>query len=195
MTTATLLALLLALPASAADDDPEPPVKKGIVARLVARKSTYKLDLQGKTAQEYKKAASRGNAAEIPIEVDLVITNRTRETIRVRTTGTSPILTLSLKGEGVEESALMRDKAAGKVAIAYAVLKPGQKVTIPVNALASVTGVRTTKKHYWTEPGDYTLEATYRTRVDLNYDPNVVPKSPFHYEVLKARPITLKVEK
>jgi hypothetical protein len=194
VTTTLLLTALLVLPAQA-NDDPEPPVKKGIVARLVAKKSTYKLDLQGGTADEYKKAIAAGTAAEVSIDVDLVITNHTKGMIRVRTTGTSPALTLSLKGKGAEDARPKGGAAAVKNPITYTVLKPGEKVTIPIKTLASVTGTRVMSRHYWTEPGDYVLEATYRTRIDLNYDPNVNPKSPFNYEILKPRPITLKVEK
>jgi hypothetical protein len=193
VTTALLLTALMVLPAQS--DDPEPPAKKGIFARLVAKKSTYKLDLQGSSADEFKKAAAAGTAAEIPIDVELVIANYTRSVIRVRTTGTSPILTLSLKGKGAAEALVQNNGPKEKVAINYATLKPGEKVTIPVKALTSLTGARPTKRHYWTEPGDYVLEATYRTRIDLDFDPNVAVKGPFHYEILKPKPITLKVEK
>lgn len=193
MTSLMLVALLVA-PAQRADDDPEPPGKKGIVARLVARKATYKLDLQGGTLEAYKKAIAQGTATPIPVEVDLVITNHHKAPVRVRLTGTSPELTLSLAGKGAEEAS-NRNVVKMKQAITYATLKPGEKTTIPLKTLVSFKGTGTfTKSHHWTEPGDYTLKATFRTRIDLNYD-GTNPKGPFNYEVLTPRPITLKVEK
>jgi len=100
MPTALLLSLLTAtsLPARA-DVDPEPPQKKGIMVRLVAKKSTYKLDLGGKKKEDFVADARAGTAAPPSVDLELVITNYTNETIRIRTTGSTNRMTLKLEGD------------------------------------------------------------------------------------------------
>jgi hypothetical protein len=199
--TFLLSALLLGVPAAKAidDTDPEPPRPGPVFMKLVAKKATYKLDLQGSTVAEYTKAARAGKAPPIRLDLELVIINTSKTPIRVRTAGATSRLTLALKGPGVVDSDKVRlekmagPKKNGKASTAYAILKPGEKVSIPVESLTSNTTSATGQHHYWTQPGDYTLEATYRTGFYLDYNPNAHTK--LTYLEPKASAIKLRVEK
>lgn len=190
-----LLAGLLLAAAWADDTDPEPPRANAVVARLVAKKSTYAIDRKGNTAEEYAKAARLGRAPAVPVELELIITNNRKTPVRIRTKGTSPKLTLTLKGPGAVEATPPAALAAVRQPITYVTLRPGEKLTLPVESLGSYTGTRTTKLHYWTEPGEYTLAATFYTRVDLDFDPNGPAPKKLNYMTLEASAIKLKVEK
>lgn len=195
MTTALLLSLLATLPAQN-DDDPEPPPRKGIVVRLVAKKTTYKLDLGGKTKNDYVAAVKKGDVEAPKVELELVITNYTKEAIRLRTTGSTNRLTLKLEGEGAIEASITTGVVRPK--IQYAVLNPKEKVVIPIARLASI-GPATKKgadapekRHFWTEPGEYKLSASLYAYVMT--DPNGV-NPVVQYKTFETRPVTLKVEK
>ena len=173
MTTATLLTLLLALPAQAADDDPEPPMKKGIVARLVAKKSTYKLDLGGKTADDYAAEAKKGNVNPPRVDLALMITNYTSSPVRIRTVGSTNRLTLALKGDGAVEAPT--NPTVGKFKTSYQVLNPKEKLTIPIDQLSSTgrgKGKAGAANLYWTMPGEYKLSASYYTLIVEHFGTN-----------------------
>jgi hypothetical protein len=190
--TAILLSALL-LPAFA-DVDPEPPGKKGVVARLVAKKSTYTLDFGGLKKDEYVAAAKNGTAAAVPVELEFVITNHTKGDVRVRLGGAASRIVLELKGNGVIEASSANPTVRPK--LSYQILKPGQKLTVPITALASAppgkAKAKVERNHYWTEPGEYTLGASLTTLVGLDFGTNAQTNQTM---TLTARPITLKVEK
>src|SRR5262249_11664137 len=194
MTTALLLGLLVTLPAQS-EDDPEPAPKTGIQTRLVAKKSTYKLDLGGKKKDDYVTAAKAGNIDPPKVQLELVITNYTKETIRIRSTGSTNRLTFKLEGDGAVSSS--SKTAVGKVPIQYVVLKPKEKLTIPIEKLAATERVNkdegpTDKRHYWTEPGEYKLSASLYTLVTTDFNgPNPMSR----YQTFEAKPIRLTVEK
>lgn len=194
--TIVLCGMLLTTTVYALDDaDPEPPRPNKVHAVLVAKKATYKLDLGGRTPQQYADAVKDGKMTPIAVDLELVTTNYRKSDIRVRLTGSSPKLNLTLKGKGVVEGVMPTDKT--KSAITYATLKPGQKVAIPITALASVEwnkAVKKAKGRHWTEPGEYTVEVSFYTRIDLDYNGGN-GKAPFNYETLKPPPVKVKVEK
>src|SRR5262249_6410544 len=119
-----LLSGLLALSASAADEpSPEPPPREPVAARLVAQKTTYKLDLRGMTAAKLRELAKEGNLPAPPaVELSLEIKNNTKKAVRVRTHGTVPKLTFTLSGKGAV-AAPFKTQTAAKVAVTYVVLK------------------------------------------------------------------------
>jgi hypothetical protein len=191
MTIAMLLGLLAALPAQKGED-PEPPPQKGIVAKLVAKKRTYKLDFGGKKKEDFVSDAKAGKAEAPKVELELVITNYTNETIRIRKAGTMTQLMLTLKGEGAIESNSGLTGVRPKNE--YVTLKPREKMVIPINRL--VTAGRPVKKenvpetrHYWTEPGDYKVTASLYAAVMLTTGKGV------QYQTFRSKPVTLTVEK
>jgi hypothetical protein len=188
-----LASVLVTLGVRSADDtDPEPPRLNTVFARIVTKKTSYKLDLGGSTAEEYRKAAKQGTARAIPVEMELVITNGTKNTVRVRVSGAVPKLTLKLEGTGAVDS---KDPTVTKGPLRYQELKPGQKVSIPINSLLSYQGSKGgTIRHYWTEPGEYKLSASFYTSLDLDWKGGG-PKGKLNYTTLQAPAITIKVEK
>lgn len=191
--TALLLSALVALPALA-EDDPEPPVKKGIAVRLVAKKSTYNLDFGGMKKDDYVTAARNGTAPAVSVDLEFVITNHTKGNVRIRIGSATSRLALELTGAGAVEGASAGVPA--KVKLTYQILKPGQKVSIPITALAGAPPGKVKAKgernHYWTEPGDYTLGASLTTLVYQDYG-TAMQKS--QTMTLTAKAITLKVER
>jgi hypothetical protein len=188
----------LLLPAQkVADADPEPPKPGPVGVRLVAKKSTYKLDFGGKSKDEYTRMAKEGSAPPITVDLELVVTNNTKSDIRIRTMGTTTRLTLKLEGDGAVEAT--PTDPMDRPATGYSVVPPGKSVTIPITTLTSI-GPRTKAKgkegdkmHYWTAAGDYKLSATYYTLMYLDYKQGGGVKP--SYMTLESKPVTLKVEK
>src|SRR5262249_12623566 len=154
----------------------------------------YKLDFGGMKKDDYVTAAKNGTATSVPVQLEFVITNHTKGDVRVRLGGTSWHLELELKGDGVVEASTALARARPK--LSYQILKQGQKVTIPIKALASAPPgkfkAKVERNHYWTEPGDHVLSASLTTLVVLDYGTNAQTSQTM---TLTARPITLKVEK
>jgi hypothetical protein len=117
------------------------------------------------TAAKYEQAIKDGKVAAPAIDLVLELKNNTKSEMRVRITGATPRLTLKLKGKGkvvTVEKTLPRPK----VPVTYATLKPGEKYEMPITRLVgNPKSVTSEEEHFWTEPGEYTLEATYRTLV------------------------------
>jgi hypothetical protein len=184
-TMTILLGSILLLGTLGDDDDPEPPRPGPVSLKLVAKKSTYKLDLKG---LDLKVAAT--------VDLELVITNTSKSAIRVRTAGASPRLALTLKGPKVVEGT---GPPTPKQKTTTVILKPGQKTSIPITQLTSHEtakakfGKAASKAHHWAAPGEYTLSASFTTAVYLDYDPNKGSK--LTTMTLNAKPITIKVEK
>jgi hypothetical protein len=185
-------------PAKSEDPDPEPPKPGPVSAKLVAKKKTYKLDLGGMTPAKFRETVKAGgaNLPQAPaVDLEVVITNNTKSDIRVRTTGAVPRMAVSVTGPNVVEARVVEPAAKGKTRVSYTVLRPGQSLTIPITRLSSLQVGRQTVRHYWTEPGEYTLTATFTTSVQLNFQPGVAVAGRLQAMTLKSRSVTVKVEK
>jgi hypothetical protein len=188
---------LLLLPALVRAD--ETPKDLPVTLTLVAKKTTYPLDLGGKTADDFKKALKAGEAdlkslPPLP-QVDLVLElkNTSKKDVQVWISG-SPVLTgFELKGPGAvtvtPRQAFPRlyiePKAVG--------LAPGKTYEIKVPAL-SYGNFGRQHRAYWTEPGDYTLGATLATAISPAPEGTKTERMGFGRVTLKAEPIKLKVE-
>lgn len=194
MPALTLLLLgLLASQAPKEETDPEPPRPGPVELRLWSRKGTYKIDRQGMTEKEFLEAIKAGKARPVAVELELTVRNNTKKEIRVRTSGLLPKLLLTLKGKGALDSPNTRKAHQG--VLRYTVLKPGEKVSIPIDTLMTYEGhTGGTINHYWTEPGEYTLAASFHTAFEMDWA-NGGDRGKTSYTTLTARPITLKVEK
>jgi hypothetical protein len=137
---------------------------------ITGKKTTFPLDLDGKTSAEFeeviKKAKEAGGPVPKPPAVDFVVTikNTGKDTIMVHTSGDPVVLTLELKGKGainVEPALAFTTDFRLPQGVG---LGAGKTIEIPVKSLTS--GFRgASKMAYWTAPGEYELVATWVTGV------------------------------
>src|SRR5262249_7635516 len=140
-----------------------------VTAKLVAKTTTYKLDLGGMTADEYKKAIKDGEKsgktpASPKVEMSLELTNTSDKEVKIWIGGDPTQVSLDLKGPGavsVMPPRFFRREFRAPKAVT---LGPGKSETIPINSLSY--GFRgASADAYWTEPGEYTLTASYVTAI------------------------------
>src|SRR5262245_45681435 len=76
--------------------------KKGLVLLLVAKKTTYPLDLGGKTPAEYRKELEKAETVRngSPVDVELVIRNTGDKAERFPLDGDTTQILFALKGPG-----------------------------------------------------------------------------------------------
>ena len=164
------LVTTLGAPVTAADKPAGPsadPKNVPLTLSLVAKTPTYKLDLGGMTADEFKKAVQAGGrAGPKPPAVDLVavVTNTGSEPLTLWASGDAVVLTLDLKGPGaVNADAGMMFTREFRIPKGVDVAA-GKTVEFPVRSLSS--GFRgAAQAAYWTAPGGYELTATLKTGV------------------------------
>ncbi|HEY1858707.1 MAG TPA: hypothetical protein VGG61_00020 [Gemmataceae bacterium] len=165
-----LVAFGLMVPVVSAQKDEaksEPPGAH-VEAKLTAKKTTYVLDLGGKSSEEFKKAIAAGAASgdyPEPSQVDLTLelVNTSDKDVRIRVGGTTTVINLELMGKGAV-SVPLKNRATNKLAIAPKVvtIAPGKSTSVPITSLAY--GFKNaTDVAYWTEAGEYSLTASYKT--------------------------------
>jgi hypothetical protein len=156
-------------PKAGGSDPPGVPLE----LRLVATKSTYTLDLGGKTEKELEPvfAKEHSNPPLTPAQVELVM--------EFRNTGTQPIkfwvngepscqLTLDLKGPGAYKVKVFGPPIGANIPPIPPKeidLDPGKTYTLPLKNLAALDRYRAGFVWYWTKPGEYTLAVRYLTAV------------------------------
>jgi hypothetical protein len=168
-------ALFVALPLTAADD-PEPPDPKAnakgkqngpLLVRLVAKKAACELDRQGMTAEKYREAIKDGKVTPPAVDLVLELTNTSKENVRVRVAGATPVLTFHLKGP--EDSSVTPRKwprGGAKQRVQVVTLAPGKKHEIKITTLDSTDVSYSRSPAFWTEPGAHTLSVDLKTRVE-----------------------------
>ncbi len=175
----------------------EKPVDLPVKTKLVAKKTTYTLDLGGKTGEEFRKqlkdAEKNGRMPAAPtVDLTLEITNTSDKAIKIWTSGDPVHLELTLTGPGAVMASPRLAFTTDFRGPAATVLDPGKTLSIPVTKLQY--GFRgASLMSYWTEPGEYKLAATYKTAIQPP------PKGTKLYEGfgqvnLTFEPITLKIE-
>lgn len=168
-------------------------------AKLVAQKTTYKLDLGGMSADEFQKAIEAipqtGKVPPVPqVELALELTNVSDKPVAIWIGGDLTQLQLDLRGPkavtAVATSIFTRDFRSPKVQM----LEPGKSLKLPITSLQH--GFRGVEKvSYWLAAGEYELTANYKTAI------SPAPKNSaqtgeegFGQVVLTTRPLKLKVE-
>jgi RNA polymerase sigma factor (sigma-70 family) len=165
-----------AAPAPSTADEPKPeekgrtePPGVPLEARLIAKESTYVLDLGGKTPEEFKKAVEEGQDTgqqPQPPVVDLVleITNKSDKDVKIWFKGDAVTYDLALKGPGAV--------SARSGVVFDTILHGPEAMTLEAGKAHSIKlayleyGFRGAgSRAYWTQSGDYTLTATYKTAV------------------------------
>jgi hypothetical protein len=202
LTAATLLSL--ALPLTVLCDDTKrdelKPADLPMKARLVAKNDTYKIDLEGKTGEEFRRllsdAEKAGKAPPAPM-VDLVLelTNAGDQEVKFWTEGDPVEIQLELKGPEhgavtiAPKMALTADFRIPKVMT----LAPGKTYEIPIKTLQhGFRGI--SKTSYWTEPGDYTLIARYVTAISPAPKGTKEAEKGFGSVTLVSAPIKIHVQ-
>lgn len=197
LAVAAVAGLLLAgtVRGQARSDPPGVPVE----AKLVAKTTTYTLDLAGKTAAEYrqaiKDAAKTGRYPAAPnVDLALVLRNTSDKVVQVWTSGDPVRLMLDLKGPGAVNEALRGIAFTTIYMLPKATtLAPGKSVEIPIKAL-SYGRREAANRSYWLESGDYTLTATYTTAVSPAPKGSADANNGFGRVALTTAPIKLKVQ-
>jgi hypothetical protein len=169
-----------------------------VTATLVAKETTYKLDLGGMTSDAFQKsiedAVSAGKTVPAPPTVDLTLElkNTSDQEVKVWISGTGVQLDLDLKGPGalnVKPRVFFPQIA---IAPKPVTLAPGKTHAIAIKSLKS--GYRGGSIYsYWTRPGEYMLAATFKTGI-APAPKGSTTKGNFGIVTLTAAPIKLKVD-
>ena len=157
--------------AGRAEDKKEPavPLEIPVKAKLVAKKTTYTLDLGGKTGAEYReqlKAAEKSGAMPPPPAVDLVleITNTSDKDVKIWDKGDPVVIALTLTGPGAVNASPLLAFTADFRGPSSVTLAPGKSLSFPFSKLQY--GFRgAAKMSFWTEPGEYKLKAIFTTAI------------------------------
>ena len=197
MLCCTALALLAApLLGRAADAKPgDLPIK----AKLVAKTTTFTLDLGGKTAEEFRKLLKDGEkTGKLPmapvVEIELELTNTSAKDVVFWKNGDPVSLTLELKGTGAVSVKPMLAFTANFAVPSPMVLAAGKTYTIKIGSLRyGFRGIA--ESAYWTEPGEYTLKAGFVTAVNPAPEGTKPDREGFGKVTLTSEPIKIKVEK
>lgn len=170
---ATLCIVSIVATVAIADDPPNKPTAepKGTPVELsISGKTTYTLDLGGKTPEQFKKLIEDAgdDAAKLPkrpaVELKLVIKNTGDKPVTVWTKGDPVVIGLKLKGDGAVTA-----KPQGIFTQEYrepegTEVAPGKTAEIPLKELAGGFRMRS-EFAYWTKPGEYELWVTLKTGV------------------------------
>ena len=168
-------------------------------ARLVARKDTYTLDLGGKTPEEFRKLVESRHYPAAP-EVDLVLEfhNTGDQEIKFLVGGHNPDIPVQLRLDGPGAMNVTLPAGPGSKSQSrppeQVSLAPGKSHALPFGRLWTSNAGHEGCACYWTQPGEFTLVATYQTGVF----PPPKDAKPWNKEfgtvTLTSSPVKLKVE-
>jgi hypothetical protein len=196
---------VLALFATAGPADEAKPKDRGttdpkgvpLELKVVVQKDSYVLDLGGKTPGEFAQPLKTGPYPPAP-EVDLVLElrNAGARELKVWVGGGSNMPVLELKGPGAVGLAYQHFVRRRDIPPEVVTLAPGKSRQVPVRRLSSVGLYSGSNRHrlaYWTEPGEYTLTASYHTAVSPAPQGAKAAGNGFGYVTVTGAPIKLKV--
>ncbi len=154
---------LFALSSLAIGADPAPKeITAGLTAKLVNNKESYTLNAD-QSGQAFRDALkkNRGKAPATPaVDCVLTLTNTSDKPVTLNLGGDATQITLKLEGPGavtIENVAPMTMEFRNG---APTVIAPGKSLDIKISNLSfGMRGI--SQSAYWTEPGDYTLTATW----------------------------------
>jgi hypothetical protein len=171
-------------------------------ARLVAKKSTYKLDLEGKTPQEIRQFLKARRYVPAP-QVDLALEfhNTGDKEIKFLVGGMNPDIPLLLQLDGPGAVNVALPAVSSKMKSMYPMqvsLAAGKSYALTISSLRTRNVGRDGSASYWTQAGDYKLTAIYKTAVspapkgakesfwNKNFGMVTVTSSPVKLKVVKA---------
>ena len=192
------LVFLAAFAVQAGDETKDKPASKSpVTAKIVAKKTTFDLDLAGMTPAKYKEALTNLEVNKLPplpkVDMALELTNTSDKDVQVWITGTPVTMMLELKGPGAVKVTPRQAFPRIFILPKPVTLGPGKSHVLPI---ASLSFGRRGVEHraYWTEPGEYTLQASLVT--GLNPPPKGVQadKNGFGKTTITSEPIKIKVQ-
>jgi hypothetical protein len=142
-------------------------------ARLVLKTDTYTLDptQQGKAFRDSltktgKPPRANVNSPDPPaVDITFELTNTGQKDLSVTVGGDMCSLDLKLQGPGAVTARYVMMMTTEYRLGKKVKIEPGKSMTIPITRLAH--GMRgTANASYWTEPGEYSLSASYLTAVE-----------------------------
>jgi hypothetical protein len=145
----------------------EPPGVR-LEAKLIASKDTHVLDLGGKTPEQFRQLLKGPLPPAPTVELELEFRNSGDKDLKFLVGGTNPDVPLLLKLEGPGAVNLVLPALASAMVSQppqQVTLAPGKTHKLTIKTLMTNRVGREGSASYWTEPGDYTLIATYHTAV------------------------------
>jgi hypothetical protein len=193
----------LALTAAAGADEPKKDKDKTdsdlpITIKVIAKKDKYPLDLGGKKAEDFKKEIKDGEkTGKLPappaVDLEVELKNTSDKNVEVWISGDATDLSLDVKGPGamtVEgRKAFTTDFRLPKPMT----LEPGKTYTFTVSSLSF--GFRGAgKQAYWTEAGEYTIAASFKTGIAPPPKSAKEARDGFGLVTLTSEPVKITVE-
>jgi RNA polymerase sigma factor (sigma-70 family) len=142
------------------------PTNVPLDARLVGKKK-FPLDLHGMTAEQFRDRLKPAPVmpGQPQVDLKLEVTNTGDKALKLQVGGAAYHLTLDLNGPGaVIVPGLVRRPGRPQPAREVTV-EPGKTVTLVELPRLSFNSPKGLRLAYWTEAGDYTLEAEYQVTV------------------------------
>jgi hypothetical protein len=153
-------------------------------AKLLVKKETYTLDLEGKTPAEYRDAV-KNRPPRVDVDLMLELKNTSAKEIKIwivgdlrdekrQEGGDYVTLKLELEGPGAVNALVHQEETRPRTPPPTVhALAPSKTWTLPITSLSHGThGIAHLAVHrsYWTQAGDYTLTATFKTAVSPKPD-------------------------
>jgi hypothetical protein len=195
-----LALLVVASPLTRADDkkDEPKPADLPVKATLVAKTTTYKLDLGGKSGEEFRKLLKEGEkTGQLPaapkVELVLQLKNTSDKDVKIWITGDPVMVNLDLAGKGAVSVAGKRAFTTDFRLPMATTLAAGKTHEIPITSLSY--GFRgMAQQAYWTEPGEYTLTASFQTGISPAPKGTKDNGDGFGICTIKSEPVKITVE-
>src|SRR5262249_38292277 len=132
----TVLCLLLAPFAGLADDQKGKDEKLPVTAKLVAKKDTYRLDLEGKTPEDFRKLLAAGGKLPAPpaVRLELELHNTSDKEVRIWVKGDPVVLDLEVKGPGATSVVAQKAFTQEYRIPAATTLPPGRSYSYPITS-------------------------------------------------------------
>jgi len=193
---AAAIVATFALPQMVWADEPKAP-DLPIAAKLVAKKATYKLDLDGKSGDEFKKLLKDNEGGKLPkppdVDLALEFTNTSDKEVQFWISGDPTTLNLELKGTGAV-SVTARKAFTREFRLPKAMtLAAGKSYSMPITSLTyGFRGVA--QQAYWTEAGEYTITASYNTAISPAPKGSKDANDGFGRVTITTEPVKIQVE-
>jgi hypothetical protein len=193
-----LLPALIVLFAGVANADDKEVSQLPVTATLVGKARTFVLDRGGMSAEAYAALLKEGEkTGKLPPPPDVGLTLQLKNTsdkdVQVWISGNPVVLELELKGPGAVSLKPRMAFPSIYILPKPVTIEPGKTHDIPVKALKyGFRGVA--QSAYWTEPGEYTLTASYKTAISPAPKDSKLAKDGFGMVTLTSKAIKLNVE-